>query len=312
VSEGLAAIHVLGVPFNSAGTARGVARAPTAFRQAGLIHALEASGRRVIDRGNVLLDPPVSSRDPVSRIIAPDALVEMIRRTRTAVRDVLDDAGFPLVIGGDCPVLIGCLSAAGPSPVPGLLFLDGHEDAWPPAASTTGEAADMELGFLLGRTVDTLPADLIQEIPRLDPDRVVALGPRDASELASANIPSLGDAIRIVRPDAIAEDPRGIGRAAAGQAGAIGSWWLHVDLDILSTDSLDAVDYPLPGGLTWGELTDVTTQAVRVPGLRGMDVTIYNPDLDPAGGGARQIIRYLAEATASMTTSASVREIPES
>ncbi len=35
----------------------------------------------------------------------------------------------------------------------GVLFIDGHEDAWPPELSTTGEAADMELGFALGVTV---------------------------------------------------------------------------------------------------------------------------------------------------------------
>ena len=32
---------------------------------------------------------------------------------------------------------------------PGLLFVDGHEDAWPPSASPTGEAADCELGLAL-------------------------------------------------------------------------------------------------------------------------------------------------------------------
>ena len=286
-------LHVLGVPFNSAGRADGVARAPDALRRAGLIGALEAAGLEVVDRGNVTVPYGPPDRDPSSSLIAPEALVAMIRRTRSAVSAVLAQRGTPLVIGGDCPVLIGCLAAIGPFARPGLLFLDGHEDAWPPRSSATGEAADMELGFLLGRTLDGLPPDLVREIPRVRPEHIVALGPRDASDLADADVRSVGDEVQIVRPDAIKEDPAHVGRASAERVGANGPWWFHLDLDVLATDSLDAVDYPQPGGLAWGDLTELTRHAMNVPGLLGIDVTIYNPDLDNDGKGARRIVRYL-------------------
>lgn len=293
-------LDVLGVPFNSAGRAGGVAGAPDALRRAGLISALDDRGSKSFDRGNVIMDKPAPARDPASRIVAPEALAAMIRRTRVAVRSVLDEGGMPLVIGGDCPVLIGCLAAAGPTVQPGLLFIDGHEDAWPPASSTTGEAADMELGLLLHRKVDRLPPELRHEIPRVEPDRVVALGPRDAKALDEAGVPSIRDDVEIIGPEAIAEDPAGVGQTGAARVAANGSWWLHVDLDVLSTESLSSVDYPQPGGLTWEELTELTMHAVRVPGLLGMDVTIYNPDLDPGGEGAERIIRYLVAATTAI------------
>jgi len=35
----------------------------------------------------------------------------------------------------------------------------------------------------------------------------------------------------------------------------LGRWWLHVDLDVLATSSLAAVDDPQPGGLDWSTLT---------------------------------------------------------
>jgi len=60
------------------------------------------------------------------------------------------------------------------------------------------------------------------------------------------------------------------------------NWWLHVDLDVLSTDALPAVDYPQPGGLRWSELEALTAAALRAPGCLGMTLCIYNPDLDPA------------------------------
>ena len=36
----------------------------------------------------------------------------MIYAVRTAVNNVLAEERFPLVIGGDCPLLLGCLAAA--------------------------------------------------------------------------------------------------------------------------------------------------------------------------------------------------------
>jgi arginase len=291
-------LHVLGVPFNSDGRAGGVARAPDAIRGAGLVGGLADRGLTVIDRGNLALDQPAPGRDPASGIIAPAALADMIRRVRDAVGSILDEGGVPLVIGGDCPVLIGCLAAFRTTDQPGVLFIDGHEDAWPPAMSPTGEAADMELGFLLGRTIHQLPPDLIREIPRVEPHRVVVLGPRDADELANAGVPSVGDDVEVISPAAISDDPARVGRTSAEKVGADGSWWLHVDLDVLSSASLDAVDYQQVGGLTWEELTTLTAHAVRVPGLRGIDVTIFNPDLDPKGTGAEQIVRYLVSTIA--------------
>ena len=36
-------------------------------------------------------------------------------------------------------------------------------------------------------------------------------------------------------------------------------WWLHVDLDVLATTQLAAVDYQQPGGLSWDQLQTLTT-----------------------------------------------------
>lgn len=77
-----------------------------------------------------------------------------------------------------------------------------------------------------------------------------------------------------------------------------GSWWLHVDLDVLDADQLPAVDYPQPGGLSWGELDVITAAALTSPGCVGWSVCIYNPDLDPDRSGAGHILDYLGGALA--------------
>jgi hypothetical protein len=97
---------------------------------------------RIIPRDVVLIGVPTNSRgtaDGVAR--APGVL----RQRRPG------GGRFPLLIGGDCPVILGALAAlqdgAGG---PGLLFVDGHEDAWPPRASPAGERPIASPGWRCG------------------------------------------------------------------------------------------------------------------------------------------------------------------
>jgi arginase len=302
-------IEVFGVPFNSAGRTDGVARAPEALRRAGLIDAIAAAGIDVADRGDIDLPLPAEERDPESRVIGVVSLVTMVRAVREAVEASRRRGAFPLVIGGDCPVILGCLSAPPGMRRPGLLFVDGHEDAWPPDTSTTGEAADMELGWLLGLHTNSLPPDLRAVVTVLDRSRVVVVGARDVQELTDAGVESVGAVVRVVRPEEIAYSAGNAGRDFATELGRDGEWWLHVDLDVLAIESLDAVDYPQPGGLDWNALTQLTVGALSGPRPVGWDLTIYNPDLDPTRHGARSIVRYVTDAVAAFGRSLSSRRL---
>ena len=292
-------VELLGVPFNSAGTTDGVARGPAALRRAGLVEALRTVGVDVRDRGDVVLGPTAPERDPSSRVIAPTALTAMIEAVRDEVDAIVRDGRFPLVLGGDCPILLGCLAAPAVAGA-GLLFVDGHEDAWPPDASTTGEAADMELGFALERAIDGLPEPLLEALPRLDPRRVAVIGPRDEADLAEAGVQSIDGVVDVTRPEAIGPDAAGqLGIDTMERLAASGLTWYHVDLDVLDTASLGAVDYRQPGGLDWATLTALSRGALAsAPAgstVAGWDVTIYNPDMDPDGTGAARIVRFLVD-----------------
>jgi arginase len=302
-------MRVIGAPFNSAGVPGGVAAAPRVLRERGLISALSAAGRststtdpsdagaaRIVDAGDVDTGSPARERDSRSRLLNLSALTSTTEALRHAVADTLLAGDVPLVLGGDCPVLLGCLRAAQDSNANvGLLFVDGHEDAWPPAVSTTGEAADSELGLALGAHRADLPSELALGMPTLDPAAVVALGPRDADELAEHSVPSLADAITIRGPRQISADP--VAEAASATRRilqVVDSWWLHIDLDVLSTEALPAVDYPQPGGLSWSDLRALTTTALKAPGCVGITLCIYNPDLDPSRRYADQIVSFAA------------------
>jgi arginase len=289
-------VALIGVPFDSAGSPAGVARAPAALRAAGLLEALHSAGSAVVDMGDIQLTPGHAERDPASGIIAPEALFAMVHRVRDAVSAAFAAGSIPLVIGGDCPVLLGCLAAIREEPV-GLLFVDGHEDAWPPHQSTTGEAADMELGLLLGRSVSDLPGALRSTLPRIQPERVVVVGARDQGELADAGVESVDGVVDVIRTEGLTQAAiETVVAERINRLEALGPWWLHVDLDVLSTVSLSAVDYRQDGGLDWPTLTALTLRALGARAVTGWTVTIYNPDLDPDGGQAEAIVRYIARA----------------
>jgi hypothetical protein len=75
-------------------------------------------------------------------------------------------------------------------------------------------------------------------------------------------------------------------RYAAALAGLPPPWWLHADLDVLTTAELAAVDYPQPGGLTWDQLASLTATALATNSCAGWSICDYNPDLDPGRDGA--------------------------
>ncbi|WP_046470058.1 arginase family protein [Allosalinactinospora lopnorensis] len=309
-------LHLAGVPFNSSGTPGGVAMAPAALREAGLAEALGRSST-VHDAGDVGVGTPEPRRSPRSGLLNEAALVEMTANVRREAALAHSHGRRPFLVGGDCPILLGGLAAARDaraSPV-GLLFIDGHEDAWPPKASTTGEGADAELGIALADPNDEayqgLPDRLAAMLPLLDPAAVVVLGPRDAAELAQAGVPRLPEshpdlwlrtADDLAAPDSGGRAPDLVAAVTAATDRIrrnAPAWWLHTDLDVLSTEALPAVDYPQEGGLSWEQLTILTKAALSTPGCAGWSITIYNPELDPDGQGARRIVRYAAEALAS-------------
>lgn len=302
ISEGKQVkLDLIGVPTNSAGKKDGVAGAPDALRRAGLVEEL---GRvcSVVDKGNVSFSAPTTQRDTRSGIIAPDSLVSMTLGLNEAVRKSLKDSKFPLVIGGDCPVLLGCLMACREVNMrTGLLFIDGHEDAYPANQSPTGEAADMELGFALGLDVPGRLQKAIGSKPLVDAENICIMGARDRDLLHKTSVRSLDDTVRLYSDlDLLSNDIESLTEKALQQLhGNAQKVWLHIDLDVLSTESLPAVDYQQPGGLDWEQLEVLGRTAMSHGKIAGCDVTIYNPDMDPDGRFARRIVSFLGSLIAS-------------
>jgi arginase len=132
--------------------AAGVEALPEALLAAGLAERLGARhGTRVAIPA---FDPTI---DAGTGLLNPHGLRDHAARLADAVSAVLDEGAFPIVLGGDCTVLLGITLALRRRGRYGLLFLDGHADFYQPEAEPTGEAASMELALVTGRGPDLSP-----------------------------------------------------------------------------------------------------------------------------------------------------------
>jgi arginase len=270
----------------------GVQDLPEALFDAGLLIGLDA-----VRVGRVEPSAYEPTRDAGTGILNPHGIAEYSVRLADAVGGALDAGRFPVVLGGDCSILLGNLLALRRRGRHGLLFLDGHTDFYQPSAEPTGEAASMELALATGRGPRLL-TDLEGRGPLLRDEDVVAFGFRDAAESAEAGMQPLPPHLHAIDLDGV----RATGATTAARqaidrltdgTGTRAGFWVHLDVDILDDALMPAVDYRQPGGLTWEDLEGVLHTALSDTGAVGLDVTIFNPRLDPDGAIAARLAECL-------------------
>ena len=79
-------------------------------------------------------------------------------------------------------------------------------------------------------------------------------------------------------------------------------FWIHLDADVLDDAVMPAVDYRMPDGLNWHELSTILGRAIGSGRALGIDITIFNPKLDETGAIARAFVDALARGLAADET----------
>ena len=276
----------------------GVETLPEALIQAGLLDRLSAR-----QAGRVVPQTPYDfERDSATLTLNATGIASYSRALADVVGDVMDRGECPVVLGGDCSILLGGLLALKRRGRYGLLFIDGHADFYNPEANPNGEAASMDLAFATGRGPDTL-TNIEGRGPLVSDEDVVAFGFRDAEEQAAYGSQPLPSQLRAIDLPRIRT--RGVDAAVRDAVahltrdrGAARGFWMHVDADVLDDTIMPAVDYRLPDGLSWEELTTAMRIAFESHRVVGLEVTIYNPKLDPGGAGACGLVNAIGDALA--------------
>ena len=70
---------------------------------------------------------------------------------------------------------------------------------------------------------------------------------------------------------------------------------MHLDADVLDDAVMPAVDYRMPGGLSWEELAMILQVAIASGRAIGLNITIFNPKLDSDGSIAAAFVDALVK-----------------
>lgn len=248
------------------------------------------------DAGEVVAPPYSPERDPATGVRNARAIAEYSIGLARSVAGQLEANRFPLVIGGDCSILLGCLLGLRQRGRHALVFVDGHQDLQTPSVSRTGGAAGMDLTLALGIGPALLTA-LGGDAPLVAASDVAMLGPRDnPAWYTGDDVRRARDAMHVRYLDAL----RRSGMTAAGDevaafvlASRAQGTWIHLDVDVLDDAVMPAVDSRQPDGLSYEELASLLHPVLETGWVVGMDVTIYDPDRDPDGTAGRALVEGL-------------------
>jgi arginase len=270
----------------------GVERLPDALLSAGL-------SERLATRRAGRVEPPSRrpGRDPATGMLNPQGIASYSVLLADKLGPLLDAGEVPLVLGGDCSILLGSLLALRRRGRFGLFYVDGHADFYAPEAEPKGEAASMDLAIATGHGPGVV-TDLEGRRPLVRLDDVVAFGFRDPwadPAYAQGELPPDLKAMDLREIEA-----RGLHPAVAEalayltRVGGPERFWLHLDADVLDDAVMPAVEYRMDGGLSFRELSDLLAASVSSGKLAGIEVTIFDPTLDPSGEVARNFTEALA------------------
>jgi arginase len=275
----------LGLQPPGPGREPGTRRMPDVLRWNGLRSRIGAR-----DAGRVV-PPPYSAQPHPSGIRNADAIGAYALRQAEVVESILLRDELPVVLGGDCSILLGNLLAARRrTPRLGLVFLDGHSDFNTPERSGTGGAAGMDLALATGEGPAPL-SSLINEGPLVRPEAAIQLGLREEDPVLRASAIPILDYATVTRlgPEAT------VGRVMDHLA-PLDGYWIHVDADVLDDAVMPAVDSRVPGGLSYEALVALLRPLLASPRALGVEFTIYDPDLDPDRSIGRAFTQALVEA----------------
>ena len=287
----LAAPSNLGLKPPSQGKQPGVRSMAQVLREHGVVSRLQAE-----DAGTVIPPPYGSTIDPSTKIRNAPAIREYSIQLANRLGSLLDEGRLPVVLGGDCSILLGSALALRRRGRYGLFFVDGHSDLLTPETSQTGGAAGMDLALATGIGPAIL-TEIESSAPYIRPSDVVVFGYRlpapDEKTPYTPHAPMTAFSLEKIRAEGVDQ----AAKAAITHLEGCGlGFWIHVDLDVLSPDWMPAVDSPDPGGMTPAELTKLLKRGIRSKKCVGMEVTIYDPERDPTGRCAKLIVDVLSDA----------------
>lgn len=283
-----------GHPPDRADTVPEAHRTAYAVRQRDLVARLGAR-----DAGQV--EPPVDAHGPWAPAelcksgCDGRAILAFTEALAERVAELVGAREFPVVLGGDCSILLGNLLGLRSIGRYGLVFVDSH------GCGSSSCDLDREGGLMTAAGLDLAIAtgcgplaltNLRGLRPYVDERHVVlvGMGSEDGEGVAASFGCGVGDECT--------PPVRAIGaRAAAEQAlryleeQQLDGFWVHLDADVL-----DPPAGPEGSDVFYDELEGALAVFARSERAAGIELTIHDPELDPDGVSADRLVDAVVRA----------------
>jgi arginase len=238
-------------------------------------------------------------RDKKTKCLNPSTIhdfsLDLIKCIQKQIR--LDN--FPIVLGGDCSILLGIMPALKRQGEYGLIFIDAHADFYLPSQSPTGEVADIDLAIVTGQGPAML-ANIMGLNPYVKIKNVIHVGQRDAIEAKKygsqdiKHTPAACFDMDLINRKGITNIVDLVAREITRST--VRAYWLHFDADVLNDNENPAVDYRIPGGLSFAEAEILLGSVLKTGKIMGLSLTIFNPEKDLKNKIGKKITSLLANA----------------
>lgn len=188
------------------------------------------------------------------------------------IRQAHERGALPVIIGGDCMVALGVMSALD-ADAAGAAWLDAHGDFNTPETTLSGYLGGMPLAIIVGRGMPELRAavGLTKPVPE---EHVALLGVRDLDPPEQAALAT--SAVAWLTTEQVRAAPDRL-EAALLRLSQCPQVYLHLDVDILDPAVMPAVGFPTPAGLTMNELQALLAQLRQRCNLAAVTVTAFDP-----------------------------------
>ena len=285
----------LGLRPPAPGTVPGCHKLAGALREQRIVRRLGA------DEGGVVVPPRYDRGDwqEGDGVFNAAAIAAYTRKLADRIERHARVGDFPVVLGGDCSIQLGASLALRRLGRYGLAAVDASPDFRHPGNSDRiGAAAGEDVALATGRGQADL-TNLEGLGPYLRDEDIRFFGVRDGFadeaecvELRALKVPlvTVGQ-LREWGPDALGE-----ATVQAFEIPQLDGFWVHVDADVLDPTVMPAVDSPDPDGLLPDEVVALLRPLLASPRCVGLNVTIYDPDLDPDGTAGALLADVLVSA----------------
>ena len=293
-------VRIIGVPLDLGASRRGTDMGPSAMRIAGLGNALRRMGYTV-GREEDIPAPAMETGTPEDlKARFKPQILEVCTHLAERVVDILEQGGFPLVLGGDHSIAMGTVAGTASyyqkqDKNIGLIWFDAHGDMNVPGVSPSGNIHGMPLAHLLGKGDDDF-RNIQGFSPKVKPENVALIGIRDIDAHEREIINESGIHAFTMREI----DEQGMAAVSRRALEIVndGTVGFHVSFDV---DGCDPTVIPgsgtlVPGGVSFREAHLLMEYCADDGNLLSMEIVELNPFLDDGNISAERAMELLLSA----------------